>query len=96
MGHALMIILESILSAIAYATDQNILFIKTLGNALSKNYQNPLKSPVLASLWRLEKMAGYDTIVLQVLMPVISSLRDKGKVATPNHQRHGGSNCHKE
>ena len=96
MGHSLMIILESILSAIAYATDQNIPFIRTLGNALSKNYQHPLKTPVLASLWSLEKMAGYDAIVLQALMPIISSLRDKGKVATPNHQRQGGSSCHKE
>ena len=91
-----MIILEFILSAIAYATDQNIPFIRTLGNALSKNYQHPLKAPVLASLWRLEKMAAYDTIALQALMPIISSLRDKGKVATPNHQRQGGTNCHKE
>lgn len=95
-GHALMIILEFILSAVAYATDQNIPFIRTLGNALSKNYQHPLKAPVLAPLWRLEKMAAYDTIALQALMPIISSLRDKGKVATPNHQRQGGTNCHKE
>ena len=84
-GHALMIILESIFSAVAYATDQNIPSIRTLGNALSTNYQHPLKTPILASLWRLEKMSGYDTIALQSLMPIIISLRDKGKVAIPNH-----------